>query len=387
MQTRTLADWMADVDAYVAGPAAVWAQEIEATGTVPQAVWEELNDRGYLRLAAPRDLGGYGLSFTDYLQLLERFAAMHGSLRVIVHVTNSLWRSLASKASAEQLERFVKPFIGGQLRATFTLTEPNSGSGADIKTTARREGDEYIVNGEKWMIIFSDVADYFLLFCRLEGTSGGEGTLALMVPKDAAGLEIEWMAPAMGITGTQHGHLRLVNCRVPVANRLGEEGDGLEVAFRGFLDPSRTAIGMTCVGAAKRSLELAAEHALARVTFGQPLAKRQIIQMWLAEMATDIEAARHLVLHAARKFDAGQPITVEASMAKMFATEMLQRVTDKALQIHGGPGYFKSSEIERLYRDARMQRFEEGTSEIQKMVIARDVLDKVKAARERRNRG
>src|SRR5579875_387841 len=119
----------------------------------------------------------------------------------------------------------------------------------------------------------------------------------------------------------------------------------------------------------------------------RPLAKRQIIQMWLAEMATDIEAARHLVLHAARKFDAGQPITVEASMAKMFATEMLQRVTDKALQIHGGPGYFKSSEIERLYRDARMQRFEEGTSEIQKMVIARDVLDKAKAARERRNRG
>ncbi|GMA56656.1 alkylation response protein AidB-like acyl-CoA dehydrogenase [Alicyclobacillus sacchari] len=387
MQTRTFAEWMADVDAYVAGPAAAWAQQIETTGAVPQAVWQELNDRGYLRLAAPRDFGGFGLTFVEYLRLLERFAAMHGSMRVIVHVMNSLWRSLASKASLGQMERFVKPFIAGQLRATFTLTEPNSGSGADIKTTARREGDEYVVNGEKWMIIFSDVADYFLLFCRLEGTSGGEGTLALMVPRDAMGLQIEYMAPAMGVTGTQHGHLRLSNCRVPVANRLGEEGDGLEVAFRGFLDPSRTAIGMTCVGAAQRSLDLATEHALTRVTFGQPLAKRQVIQMWLAEMATDIAAARQLVLHAARKLDEGHSITVDASMAKMFATEMLQRVTDKALQIHGGPGYFQSSEIERLYRDARMQRFEEGTSEIQKMVIARDVLDKAKAARERRNRG
>ena len=379
---RTLDEWKKDVDAYVAGPARAWSEHIEATGTVPDALWRELRDAGYLRLAAPRHLGGHGLSFTDYLDLLRRFAHTHGSIRVMVHVANSLWRSLAQKATPEQVERFVKPFVAGDIRVTFTLTEPNSGSGADIKTTARREGDEYVLNGEKWMIIFSDVADYFLLFCRLEGTSGGEGTLALLVPRDAPGLRVELMAPAMGIAGTAHGHLRLRDCRVPVANRLGEEGDGLEVAFRGFLDPSRTAIGMTCVGAAERALELAANHALRRVTFGQPLAKRQIIQMWLAEMATDIEAARQLVLHAARRFDEGHPITVEAAMAKMFATEMLQRVTDKALQIHGGPGYFKSSEIERIYRDARMQRFEEGTSEIQKMVIARDVIDKAKRASE-----
>ncbi len=374
MADRTFHEWMTAAKGYVEGPAKAWGDTIEKTGTVPQVIWDDLRQHGFLRLSAPREYGGSGLSFVQYLQLLEQFAHMHGSMRVIVHVMNSLWRSVDSKATPAQREKFVLPLIRGDIRITFTLTEPNSGSGADIKTTARRDGDDYVLNGEKWMIIFSDVTDYFLLFCRLEGTTGGDGTLALLVPRDAPGLIIEMMEPAMGITGTGHGHLKLMNCRVPVENRLGDEGDGLDVAFRGFLDPSRTAIGMTCVGAASRSLELAAQHAQNRVTFGQPLAKRQTIQMWLAEMATDIQAARLLCLHAAEKFDGGESITTEAAMAKLFGTEMLQRVTDKALQIHGGIGYFKSSEIERLYRDARMQRFEEGTSEIQKMVIARDVL-------------
>lgn len=378
---RSFSDWLTEVTSYVAGPAREHAKTIDETGTVPDSIWQDLNQRGFLRLSAPRDYGGFGLSFVDYLQLLEQFAHMHGSMRVIVHVMNSLWRSVDSKATKAQRERFVLPLIAGEQRVTFTLTEPNSGSGADIKTTARRDGDDYVLNGEKWMIIFSDVANYFLLFSRLEGTSGSDGTMAFLVPRDADGLDIELMAPAMGIAGTAHGHLRLFDCRVPVANRLGDEGDGLDVAFRGFLDPSRTAIGMTCVGAAARSLELAAAHAQKRITFGLPLAKRQTIQMWLAEMATDIEAARQLCLAAAGKFDAGEPISVDAAMAKLFGTEMLQRVTDKALQIHGGIGYFKSSEIERLYRDARMQRFEEGTSEIQKMVIARDVIKR--AQRER----
>ncbi|QQE81131.1 acyl-CoA dehydrogenase family protein [Alicyclobacillus sp. SO9] len=359
---------------YVEGPAQSWARTIEQKKQVPTEVWQDLNDRGFLRLTAPAGYGGFGLTFTDYLKLLERFAHMHGSMRVIVHVMNSLWRALDSKADDAQRQKFVLPFIQGQHRVTFTLTEPNSGSGADMKTTARRDGDDYVLNGEKWMIIFSDVADYFLLFCRLEGTSGTEGTMALLVPRNAPGLDIEMMPAAMGITGTGHGHLRLRDCRVPVSHRLGSEGDGLEVAFRGFLDPSRTAIGMTCVGAAGRSLQLATQHAIGRTTFGKPLVKRQTIQMWLAEMATDIEAARRLCLHAAECFDNGESITTEAAMAKLFGTEMLQRVTDKALQIHGGIGYFTSSEIERIYRDARMQRFEEGTSEIQKMVIARDVV-------------
>lgn len=362
------------IRAFVDGKAKDYARMVEETGHVSDEVWQGLRDANLLNLAAPRDYGGQGLSFTEYLLCLEILAEMHGSLRVIVHVANGLWRSMDAKATPEQRVRFVKPFVTGEAFTTFTLTEPNSGSGADLKTTARPDGDSYLLNGEKWMIIFSDVADYFLLFCRLEGTTGAEGTLALMVPRASPGLEIEEMAPAMGIRGTHHAHLRLTNCRVPISNRLGAEGDGLEVAFSGFLDPSRIAICMTCVGLANRALALAADHAKSRITFGKALAKRQTIQMWLAEMATDIAAAKQLCLHAADMFESGEPATVQASMAKLFGTDMLQRVTDKALQIHGGIGYFQSSEIERIYRDARMQRFEEGTAEIQKMVIARHVL-------------
>lgn len=392
----------AEIQAFVHGPARAWGEHIEASGRLPDGVWDELNARGFLRLAAPVAYGGLGLSFPDYLEVFEAFAHMHGSLRVIVHVCNGLWRALAYAATAEQLERVVKPFVAGQRRVTFTLTEPDSGGGTDLRTTARREGDTYVLNGQKWMIIFADVADDFLVFCRLAGSRGADGTLALLVPRDAPGLEIRPMAPAMGVTGTQHGHLVFRDCRVPVANRLGEEGQGLAVAFNGFLDPSRIGVAMTCVGLAARALDLAVLHARQRVTFGKPLADRQTIQMWVGEMATDIEAGRQLALQAGRVWaaaaesEASGAVAREghqganpaggaalanrpsasawAAMAKLYCADMLQRVTDKALQIHGGIGYFRCSEMERVYRDARMLRFEEGTAEIQKLVIAREWL-------------
>lgn len=363
-----------DIHDFVEGPARKWERELEQTGVMPAAWREELRERGYFRLTAPAKYGGHGIPFTRYLELLHTFSRMHGSLRVLVHVTNGIWRCLEAGASDEQRERFTRPLVDGRRWITFTLTEPNSGSGTDIKTTARRDGDDYIVNGEKWMIIFADVADYFLLFCRLEGSRGADGTLALLVPRDAPGLAIRPMAPAMGVRGTAHAHLVLENCRVPVANRIGSEGAGLTVAFSGFLDPSRIAVGMTCVGAAQYALELAIRHAERRVTFGKPLSDRQVVQTWIAEMATDIEAAQQLCLCAARSWESGQPASVLSAMAKLQATDMLQRVTDLALQIHGGIGYFWDREIERVYRDARMQRFEEGTAETQKMTIARALL-------------
>lgn len=362
-----------EVQDFVATRGRLFSEQIEASGHVDKNVIEELRLRGYFRLTAPENLGGLGFSMHQYLEMLFYFAQLHGSLRVLIHVTNSLWRSLASKASQQQLENFVRPFVNSEKWITFTLTEPHSGSGADLKTTARRDGDDYLLNGEKWMIIFSDLADYFLLFCRLEDSQGSEGTLAFLVPRDSQGLTIELMQDAMGVTGTRHGHLYLRDCRVSASMRLGEEGDGLTVAFQGFLDPSRLAIGMTCVGLADRALQLAVQHASKRVTFGKTLLERPTIQMWIAEMATDIEAAKQLVFKAAADFESGLTIARQASMAKLFASEMLQRVTDLALQIHGGIGYFKG-EMERIYRDARMLRFEEGTSETQKMTIARSVI-------------
>ena len=371
METKQFAALEEEVKAFVEGRARELGQALEDGLVSQMEVWGELRSRGYLKLAAPEALGGAGLSMTQYLTLLEKFSAMHGSMRMIVHVINGVWRPVYSHASREQTEQYVKPAIRGDHIVTFTLTEPNAGTGTDIQTSARRDGSDYVLNGEKWLITFADVADYFLLFARLEGTVGSSGTLALLVPKDAPGLEIELMPPSMGLTGTGHGHLYLRDCRVPVANRLGEEGEGLDVAFHGFLDPSRLGIGMTTVGLAQRALDLAVERAKTRVTFGKPLAQRATIRERLAEMATDVEAARQLCLWAAKRWDDGCLAPEDASKAKLVGSEMLQRVTDRALQIFGGMGYFRGYEIERIYRDARAQRFEEGTAEVQKAVIGR----------------
>jgi alkylation response protein AidB-like acyl-CoA dehydrogenase len=181
------------------------------------------------------------------------------------------------------------------------------------------------------------------------------------------------MPETMGVRGTDHGHLVFDRAPVPVANRLGEEGDGLEVALSGFLTPSRICIAMTCVGLAKRALELAVQYATERETFGKRLIKRQAISFKLAEMKTDIEAARALVMQSAARWESGEDADTDSAMAKLFAVDMLTRVTDDALQVHGGIGYWSTSPIERVYRDARAQRFEEGTNEVQKTVIARSL--------------
>jgi alkylation response protein AidB-like acyl-CoA dehydrogenase len=184
----------------------------------------------------------------------------------------------------------------------------------------------------------------------------------------------EVMPETMGVRGTDHGHLTFDRAPVPVENRLGEEGQGLEIALSGFLAPSRISVAMTCVGLARRALELALAYAGQRETCGKKIAQRQAIAFKLAESATDLEAARALVLQAARMWEAGEDANTQSAMAKLFASEMLQRVTDAALQVHGGLGYWSSSPIERVYRDARAQRFEEGTAEIQKTTIARELL-------------
>ena len=365
---------LADVAALVAGPLEEAAARIEREGRVPREIWDLLNRRGYLRLAAPVEYGGAGLPFPAYVEFLEAFSQAHGSLRMIVHVMNGIWRPMARRASAEQVERFVRPQVEGRHTVAFTLTEPGNGSGADIQTTARRIGDRYLLNGEKHLITFGLVCDHYLLFCRLEGTSGHEGTLALMAPRHAPGLRAVSMGDSLGLRGTDHAHLYMKDCEVPVANRLGAEGQGLDVALRGFLDASRICVAASCVGLAQRALDLAVARAKARVTFGRPIAARQAIQMRLAEMETDVEAARQLVRWAAGRWEADPPAAAAAAKAKLFALEMLQRVTDGALQVWGGAGYFEDSPIARVYRDARAQRFEEGTAEIQKATIAKELL-------------
>ena len=366
-------DLKAEVRAWVKDEGERFTALIEQRHDVPSELWDELRAKGYLRLAAPAALGGRGLPFTRYLELLELFAGSHASLRMIVHVMNGLWRAMLPYANAEQVERFVKPQIATDIRVAFTLTEPNAGSGADIRCSVTREGDNYYLSGQKHLITFGCSADYLLLFARLEGSHGADGTVALMVPAHGEGVKNEPMAESMGVVGTDHAHLTFEHAPVPVANRLGAEGDGLSVALGGFLVPSRISVAMTCVGLAQRALELAVDYAKQRETFGKPIAARQAIAFRLAEMATDVEAARVLTLHAAQSWESTHDAAALSSMSKLFATEMLQRVTDGALGIFGGIGYFKSP-IERVYRDARAQRFEEGTVEVQKQTIARALL-------------
>ncbi|WP_053959948.1 acyl-CoA dehydrogenase family protein [Sulfobacillus thermosulfidooxidans] len=350
------------------------ARDIEDLGTCGPEIWQELRQEGFLRLAAPQEYGGIGLDFIQYLQLLELFSQMHGSLRMIVHVNNGIWRALARRATKEQVERFVRAQVAGDIVVAFTLTEPNAGTGTDIQTTCYKDGNTYYVSGEKWLITFGDTADWYLLFARLAKSQGDHGTIALMVPRNTPRLIVEPMPPAMGLRGTGHAHLILNDCPVDVSCRLGEEGEGLDIAFQGFLEPSRIGIAMTCVGLAQRAWDLAVARAHERVTFGKPLISRPVIREWLADMATDITAARQLTLYAAKKWQTHHHAPAESSMAKLFGSQMLQRVTDLALQIHGGGGYFQGSEIERIYRDARAQRFEEGTAEIQKVTIAKALL-------------
>ncbi|MGY3515801.1 acyl-CoA dehydrogenase family protein [Micromonospora sp. PTRAS2] len=364
-----------EVEAFVRGPGEEYAETIERTRAVPPQLWDDLRDRGYLRLAAPAEYGGAGLSFTQYLRLLELFSMSHASLRMIVHVCNGVWRAMDQFATDEQRKRFVLPQVAGDLRVAFTLTEPTAGTGADLRASVVRDGDTYLLSGEKHLITFGVSCDYWLLFARLAGTTGKDGTVALMVDRHVPGVRVEPMADTMGVRGTDHAHLIFDGAPVPVANRLGEEGAGLAVALGGFLTPSRIGVAMTCVGLARRAQELAVAHARRRVTFGKPLNARQAIAFALAENAADIEAARQLTLHAARRWEAGAAdADALSSMAKLVAVDMLTRVTDKALQAHGGIGYWEGSPIERVYRDARAQRFEEGTNEIQKTVIAREIL-------------
>ena len=369
-----------EIEAWVRGPGEVWAERIEAEGDVPRELYDELRDKGWLSLAAPVELGGRGIPFSRYLELLEIVSRSHGSIRMLVHVGNGIWRAMAPFADEQQLE-LVKKSVSGEALVAFTLTEATAGTGNDLRSTVRREGDVYLLNGEKHLITFGVKCDYWLLIARLEGSVGSEGTVAFLVPNSGLpGAEVIDDSDTMGVRGTDHAILRFTDTPIPVGSRLGEEGQGLAVALGGFLLPSRVSVAMSCVGLAERAQELALEYALKRETFGKKLAERPVIQAYIAENYADIQAARALILHAARAYEEGAPDAAQLSSAsKMIAVDMLGRVTDKALQIHGGQGYWHRNAIERVYRDARAQRFEEGTNEIQKTVVARAILAEARA--------
>lgn len=349
------------------------SEEIEETGKLPENIIRTLADAGLFRLTTQAEYGGEELSFSDYWPIMEEVAKAHGSIRLIVHAANGFWRMIHNYGTPEQKRKYLPEAARGDRYLGFALTEPDAGTGADIKSEARREGDNWIVNGKKQLISFADFADPFHIFAYTDRSKGHQGVTAFLLERDTPGFEIEYMRPTMGLRGSEHGIFHMNNTLIPAANRLGEVGQGLEVAFS-FLEISRLSIAVGCLGLAQRFLELAVEFSKERETFGKALSKRQAIQGYLAEMAVDVHALRTIITDAGRKFDQGIEIPAEASIAKLFGLESVGRVSDRAILVFGGIGYTRKYPVERMYRDARALWFEEGTPTIQKLVIARSIL-------------
>jgi alkylation response protein AidB-like acyl-CoA dehydrogenase len=352
-----------------------YENQIERTDEVPlDDLFPRLRRMRCFGLMVPEEYGGVGLSVSQYLPILAEFSKIHGGIRVVVHVHNTTAKGVAQLGSPEQKRALLPKIATGESSVAFGLTEPDAGTGRDLKSRAVRDGDHFVLNGRKHLITNSDFASHFMVFCYTDPSRGAHGISALMVDRDTPGFTIADMPPLMGCKGGQHGYLTFKDCRVPVANVLGQEGEGL-LQMTVALEVSRLFIAATSLGTAERAFELSLAFAKKRVTFGKPIAERQAVQTYLAEMGTDLYALRNMITAAARKADRGERIPTEASMCKLFGLEAVGRVTDRALLVHGGVGYTQKYPIERLYRDARLNWVEEGTPTIQQLVIARNFLD------------
>jgi alkylation response protein AidB-like acyl-CoA dehydrogenase len=343
--------------------------EIEETERIPyDKLFPALREMGAFALLIPEEHGGLGLTMSQYVPILAEFAKVQGGIRALVHVHNSFAHAISTLASDEQKAALLPGCADGSKSVAFALTEPDHGTGSDIGTRARVDGEEYVISGRKWLITNSDFASDFLVICKVE-----ERLSAILVERESPGLTIEELPELMGCKGGAHGRLTFEEVRVPKSNLVGEEGGGLQ-AMEEALEISRVLVAASSLGTAERALELSTEYAKQRVTFGRPIADRQAVQRYLAEMAVDVHAMRLLLQDATAKWDREQRIPAEASICKLFCLEAVGRVTDRALLVHGGIGYTRRHRVERLYRDARLNWLEEGTPTIQQLVIARQLL-------------
>lgn len=346
--------------------------EIERTDVLPDALHRRAAELGCYRLTIPTEYGGWGFGVSQYLPYLEASAEGPGIGRMLVHLTNGTWRPLHMFGSDAQ--RAIIPQVAtGDAVVAFCLTEMAGGTGRDLQSRAVRDGDTWRISGEKHLITFADRATHFILVVASDDRASGDSLTAFLIPRDTPGFEIDASQRTMGLHGTGHAFLRFSDMEVADTDRLGSVGQGLEVALS-FLDYSRVSLSNCMVGLSQRALDEAVAFAKRRVTFGKAIAKRQAIQGHIATMYADIEAGRHLVEHAARLCENGEDYTAAAATAKLFCLNMVGRVTDLSLRVHGGWGYTKEAAIERIYRDARGFWFEEGTAEIQQLVVARHVL-------------
>ncbi|MGC8837289.1 MAG: acyl-CoA dehydrogenase [Anaerolineae bacterium] len=351
------------------------AAEMDARGEVPFAAIRKMAQLGFLGLTVPEEYDGGGADTVSYVLALEEISKACASTAVVMAVQNSLFNyPLSVFGTEEQKERFLRPAARGEKIGAFALTEPEAGSDAAAqKTTAVRDGDVYIINGTKHFITNGPFADLVLLFAMTDKSQGHRGITAFIVEKGTPGFSVGKVEHKMGIRASATSELIFEDCRVPAANRLGQEGEGFKIAMVA-LDAGRIGIGAQAVGISRAAYETALRYAQERKQFGQPIARFQAIQWMLADMITRIEASHLLTIQAALKHDAGERHTLESSMCKLFASETASFVTDCAIQILGGYGYMQEYPVERYYRDARITRIYEGTNEIQRLVIANQIL-------------
>ncbi|MBA5706366.1 acyl-CoA dehydrogenase [Pseudomonas fulva] len=351
-----------------------FAEQWDKEHRFPREAIEEMAALGLFGMLAPEQWGGSDTGYVAYAMALEEIAAGDGACSTIMSVHNSVGCVPILRFGSEQQKRaFLTPLATGAMLGAFALTEPQAGSDASsLKTRARREGEHYVLNGSKQFITSGQNAGVVIVFAVTDPQAGKRGISAFIVPTDAPGYQVARVEDKLGQHASDTCQIVFDNVRVPVANRLGEEGEGYKIALAN-LEGGRIGIAAQSVGMARAAFEVARDYAKERQSFGKPLIEHQAVAFRLADMATQVAVARQMVLHAAALRDAGQPALVEASMAKLFASEMAEKVCSHALQTLGGYGYLSDFPLERIYRDVRVCQIYEGTSDIQRMVIARNL--------------
>ena len=352
----------------IAPHAAAW----DKSHHFPKDELRGLADLGCWGVAVPTEYDGAGLDYLALAIILEEIAAGDGATSTVVSVNNCpVCSILMAFGNDDQKERFLKPLARGDMLGAFCLTEPHVGSEAGgLRTTATKDGDHYVLNGVKQFITSGKNGDVAIVMAVTDKAAGKKGISAFIVPTNTPGYTVARIEDKMGQHASDTAQINFDNCRVPAANLLVDEGQGLKIALSG-LEGGRIGIASQSVGMARAAFEAALAYSKERQAFGQPIYAHQAVQFKLADCATQIEAARQLIHHAASLKDAGQPCLKEAAMAKLFASEMAERVCSAAIQVFGGYGYVSDFPVERIYRDVRVTQIYEGTSEVQKILIGR----------------
>ncbi|MCM2286642.1 MAG: acyl-CoA dehydrogenase [Desulfobacula sp.] len=351
------------------------AAERDRTKAFPAENFRQMGELGLMGMMIPEKYGGEAADTVSYVLALSEIAYSCASTSVVMSVQNSIvCESLLKFGTEEQKQKFLVPLASGEMIGAFGLTEPEAGSDpVSQQTTAVRDKDGWVLNGTKRFITSGKYSKVVLITAKTDESKGHRGISCFIIPKGTPGLTVGHMEDKMGLRASDTTDLILENCRVPEDQMLGREGDGFKIAMSG-LDSGRIGIAAQSYGVAMAAFDAAVKYAKGRKQFGAPIVKHQAIRFQIADMATQIEAARQLILSAASMKDRGEVYTKEASMAKLFASEMVNEITARAIQIHGGYGFTKDYEVERFYRDARVFTIYEGTSEIQRIVISNQVL-------------